>query len=214
MLLLAGTVLGLAHNQIGLQSRPVRGIPWRAVPPEPALERLAAADTSHAGAPVAPVEPTPRPRPASRPVDPPQTLIGEAEAQTRAPNVWKPDTSGPFVPETDKPVQITIQEAKLHFDAKTALFVDARSLSEYEGGHIPGAIRLTSDEALRTPDRVKALGGPYRSIVAYCNGGGCDASLELARVLVAAGYRRVMVYTGGFPEWDAAGLPVSRGVAR
>ncbi|MGE5178387.1 MAG: rhodanese-like domain-containing protein [Bacteroidota bacterium] len=101
--------------------------------------------------------------------------------------------------------------AKRLFDAKAALFLDARDPSEYEEGHIPTAIRLTRDEALQYPDRVKALGETSRPIVTYCNGGACEASLELARVLVDAGYRRVLVYTGGFPEWTAAGHSVARG---
>ena len=116
----------------------------------------------------------------------------------------------PFIPESDQPVRVKLATAKVFFDAGAALFIDARDASEYEEGHIPGAMRMTRDEALGDPDRVKALPVQGRPIVAYCDGGECEASLELAQALVGAGYRKVLVYAGGFPEWVAAGYPVER----
>ena len=232
ILIVAGAALGVAHNLIGLRSRPARGIPWRAAEPElPTLESLARLDSlaSAASPPVEPVPPRNEPGRQSHapPIpDPPKprpddTSNAPAQSDTRAaspspappPPPSKPPASVPFIPEMDKPIQITMDAAKRLFDAKAALFLDARDPSEYEEGHIPAAIRLTRDEALQYPDRVKALGETSRPIVAYCDGGACEASLELARVLVDAGYRRVLVYTGGFPEWAAAGHSVVRGSA-
>ena len=42
-----------------------------------------------------------------------------------------------------------------------------------------------------------------------CEGGECEASRELARTLVDSGFRKVLVYTGGFPEWAASGYAVT-----
>jgi rhodanese-related sulfurtransferase len=117
----------------------------------------------------------------------------------------------PFIPESDRPVRISLATTKSLFDAGAALFLDARDPSDYEAGHIPGALRLTRDEALGDPDRVKSLPVRGRPIVAYCSGGVCEASLELAQALVDAGYRKVLVYGGGFPDWEAAGYPVKQG---
>ncbi|MEK7329711.1 MAG: rhodanese-like domain-containing protein [Candidatus Eisenbacteria bacterium] len=100
---------------------------------------------------------------------------------------------------------------KRFFDARAALFIDARDPAEFEAGHIPGALRLTNAEAQGEPDRMKTLPVQGRPIIAYCEGGTCEASLELARTLIEAGHRKVLVYGGGYPEWAAAGHPVERG---
>jgi rhodanese-related sulfurtransferase len=117
----------------------------------------------------------------------------------------------PFIPESDQPIQAKLATVKTLFDAGAALFLDARDPEEYDAGHIPGALRLTRQDALSEPDRMKTLPVRGRPIVAYCAGGVCEASRDLAEVLVEAGYRKVLVYAGGFPEWAAAGYPVERG---
>jgi rhodanese-related sulfurtransferase len=99
-------------------------------------------------------------------------------------------------------------------DADAALFIDARDPAEFQAGHIPGAIRMTRDEALADPERTRGLPARGRPIITYCEGGSCEASLDLAKALVESGYRKVLVYAGGFPEWSAAGQPVERGSAR
>jgi rhodanese-related sulfurtransferase len=104
-----------------------------------------------------------------------------------------------------------ITTVKRFFDARAALFIDARDPAEYEAGHIPGALRLTNAEAQGEPDRLKSLPVQGRPIIAYCEGGACEASIELARTLIDAGYQKVLVYSGGYPEWSAAGYPVERG---
>ena len=120
----------------------------------------------------------------------------------------------PFIPDSDQPIQVQTATAKRFFDAQAALFLDARDPAEYGAGHIPGAVRLTSPEAHTEPDRVKALPVQGRPIICYCEGGDCEASLDLARALIEAGYRKVLVYMGGYPEWAAAGHPVEKGGAK
>jgi rhodanese-related sulfurtransferase len=119
--------------------------------------------------------------------------------------------SVPLIQERSRPVEIDLATAKSLFDGGAALFVDARDGAEFEAGHIPRAVRLTPNDALAEPERVRALAPGARPIVTYCEGGTCEASLDLARALVDAGYRRVLVYAGGFPEWAAAGHPIERG---
>jgi len=117
----------------------------------------------------------------------------------------------PFIPETDQPVQVKLGLVKRFFDAGAAMFIDARDPAEFEAGHIPGALRMAQADAAADPDRVKTLPVRGRPIIVYCEGGECEASLEMARVLIEAGYRKVLVYMGGFPEWSGAGHPVERG---
>ena len=103
---------------------------------------------------------------------------------------------------------------KRFFDARAALVLDARDPAEYEKGLIPGAIRLTNAEAQADPERLKALPVGGRPTIVYCEGGACEASLELARFLIESGFKKVLVYMGGYPEWEAAGHPVEKGSGR
>ncbi len=144
-----------------------------------------------------------------RPAPPESTSSSAAPAETQP--AARAATPLPFIPEMDRPIQVKLATAKTLFDAGAALFLDARDAGEFEAGHIPGAMRLTRDDALSDPERVKTLAARGQPIVAYCDGGTCEASLDLARALVDAGYRKVLVLSGGFPEWTAAGHPVERG---
>ncbi|HAS10148.1 MAG TPA: ArsR family transcriptional regulator [Acidimicrobiaceae bacterium] len=83
---------------------------------------------------------------------------------------------------------------------------DVRPASEYEAGHVPGAISVPPDEVQRrlddVPDGVE--------VVAYCRGRFCVYADDAVRALVAAG-RRAVRLDEGFPEWRRAGLPVAVG---
>ena len=153
---------------------------------------------------------TPPPTAARRAAPPEAPPATTTQPPSSATTPEKPPASAPFIPESDHPVRVKLSTAKIFFDTGAALFLDARDASEFEAGHIPGAMRLTREDALSEPDRVKELPVRGRPIVAYCDGGECEASLELAQALVGAGYRKVLVYAGGFPEWVAAGYPVER----
>jgi rhodanese-related sulfurtransferase len=133
-----------------------------------------------------------------------------AVAETAAPPAKPAALPVPVIPESDQPVRVKLSTTKILFDAGAALFLDARDAGEFEAGHIPGAIRMTREDALSQPERVKALPVNGRPIVAYCDGGACEASLELAQALIDAGYRKVLVYREGFPVWAASGYPVER----
>ena len=132
---------------------------------------------------------------------------------TNAPDAHLP-VPLPFIPESDKPIQVQLATAKKFFVAKAALFVDARDPAEYEAGHIPGAVRLTGPEANTDPAKIKALPVNNRPIICYCEGGACEASLDLAKTLIDNGYRKVLVYMGGFPEWAADNQPVEKGAGK
>jgi rhodanese-related sulfurtransferase len=240
MIVLGGAVLGLLYNGVGLATRPPRGIPWITAQQElPKLDDLIGPDSTTMSAEPDPVPgttaaPSTSPAPASTPSEPARAARGET--RTPAPPVppaagREPATPGtgtptsaalpeprrvplPFVPDSDQPIQVEIAMTKRFFDARGALFLDARDPAEYQKGHIPGAIRLTNPEAQNEPERVRALPVEGRPTIIYCEGGTCEASLDLARFLLESGFKKVMVYMGGYPEWEAAGHPVERGSGR
>ncbi len=128
-------------------------------------------------------------------------------------------TDPPQVPESGSSLPratrgdgfIGILEAKQHLDAGTAFFVDARLEKDYVAGHIPGAFSCPPEKfyAGAFPDIVNML--PRTStLVVYCGGGDCDASILVAKRLTEFGFASVLVCEQGFSGWTAAGLAVQR----
>lgn len=87
----------------------------------------------------------------------------------------------------------------------SAVALDVRSRAEWETGHIPGVEHVPLGEL---PDRLGEL--PLdRPLVVHCQGGGRSAIA--ASLLEARGAGEIVNLTGGFAEWERAGLPVERG---
>jgi rhodanese-related sulfurtransferase len=83
--------------------------------------------------------------------------------------------------------------------------LDVRPQEEYEAGHIPGAVSIPLDELRK---RVREL-PKSKQIVAYCRGPLCALAPEATRYLKSKGYR-VKRLVEGAPDWEAAGLPLTR----
>lgn len=107
-----------------------------------------------------------------------------------------------------EPVELATVRAQL---AAGAVLLDARSQELYAEGHIPGGRSLPLDEAELQLAGLQAEFPPETPLLTYCSGYGCPDSFDLAMLLIEAGYQRVMVFEGGFPEWRDAGLPVAKG---
>ena len=72
---------------------------------------------------------------------------------------------------------------------------------------MPGARNLpASASGIDVPAAILEM-PKNRAFVVYCEGGDCRSSLSLAKRLHEAGFRDVRVFTGGWDEWRAAGLP-------
>jgi rhodanese-related sulfurtransferase len=117
----------------------------------------------------------------------------------------------PVIPDVTGPLKLELATLKKLYAANAALVIDAREAPEYADGHISGALSLPYNDAMAEPERVKKLDPAGRPIVIYCSGGDCELSMDLAKVLIEAGKRKVLVYEGGFPEWQGAGMPVAKG---
>jgi rhodanese-related sulfurtransferase len=105
------------------------------------------------------------------------------------------------------PLPVELAEVR-ELQASTTLFIDARSRTAFAEGHLPGARSLPRGEEVAGVGALQAevaLGTP---LIIYCSGYDCNDSFALAESLIAAGYRHVRIFEGGFPEWRDAGLPV------
>ena len=87
--------------------------------------------------------------------------------------------------------------------------LDARPASEYEAGHIAGALSVPVDDL---PRRLREF-PKDKEYVAYCRGPYCVYADRAVEILRAHG-RRARRLVEGFPEWRAAGLPVESGSNR
>ncbi|RMF42942.1 MAG: rhodanese-like domain-containing protein [Deltaproteobacteria bacterium] len=130
--------------------------------------------------------------------------------------VWTGQGAGPATPattttETAIPEPVMLDQARELIRTKQAVIIDARIRELYLDGHLPGAISLPLEEADTGIGELAAGTGPDRPLLVYCNGYGCPDSFDLAKRLLESGWKRVMVFEGGFPEWHDAGLPVVRG---
>ena len=103
---------------------------------------------------------------------------------------------------TEIPELNSAQTAALR-DAQPIVLVDVREQSEWDAGHIPGALFVSKSYI---EQRIEAA-VPDRStkVVVYCAGG--VRSLFGAQTMKAMGYTDVASMSGGFQAWKAAGLP-------
>src|SRR5215211_7939031 len=85
------------------------------------------------------------------------------------------------------------------------IVLDVRPAAEYTAGHLPGAVSIPVGELAR---RLAELPGG-REVVAYCRGPYCAFAHEAVALLRQEGFsaRRL---EDGLPEWQAAGLAVTR----
>jgi rhodanese-related sulfurtransferase/DNA-binding transcriptional ArsR family regulator len=83
--------------------------------------------------------------------------------------------------------------------------LDARPANEYEAGHIAGAISVPIDEL---QERLRSLPRD-KEYVAYCRGPYCVYADRAVEQLTMS-RRRARRLIEGFPEWRAAGFPISQ----
>ena len=94
-----------------------------------------------------------------------------------------------------------------------ALAIDARLPELFAAGHIPQARSLPLAAIDQALPLFQAAVPVTTRLVIYCSGYGCPDSFDLAMRLLAEGYRDVLVFEGGIPAWQDAGLPVATGGA-
>jgi rhodanese-related sulfurtransferase len=212
-IVLTGVLLGLGYNSLALQGPPPhRGLPWISRPKVlDSLETMTTASPAPVGAETPSLASVPAPAPDPVPAPPVQKPAQEP-AGTAAATPPEPEVANPLdVPDVGRPLMVQLPKVKEFWDAHAALIIDAREPAEYAAGHIPGAINLPYDEVVSDPDRLEAVDPGGRPIICYCGGGSCEVSIHLAESLVYQhGKKRVLVFMGGWPDWESAGYPVEK----
>ena len=200
---LLGVALVCAVVSNGL-AEPQRRLAWLGAPIPPAAVLPAA-------------EPLPPPTPsANLPAAP------GAEAAKMTPRKSAPEAPAErpaaFALRPGQPVREIGSEEAAEAQRAGIPILDSRRSAEYELGHIAGAWSLpvweSSLEERLTEFEAKANPLPEAPLVLYCSGGGCEDSHLLASRLFKLGYRNLLIYRDGYPDWVAKGRPTTTGTAR
>ncbi len=108
--------------------------------------------------------------------------------------------------ESSQVMSVETLSASLAAGGPEAPFViDVRQASEFEAGHVPGAIHIGAGDL---PERLDDL--PRDRPIATVCASGYRASVAVS-LLRAAKFKRVASVRGGIPDWEAAGLPLEYG---
>lgn len=108
---------------------------------------------------------------------------------------------------------ITPEELKGWVDAKKMIVIlDNRPVEEFEKEHIPGAIRLNSDDLLEKAQLAADAGLKADDVIAcYCNGEKCWRSPAVAVMLKNLGHKEIYWLRSGLPGWVKKGYETAEG---
>ncbi len=126
---------------------------------------------------------------------------------------------GHFTPAALAGVERIDAAATQRLMAQGAQLVDVRTANEYKAKRIPGAVLASYIEksvkeatyvaSLDDFSAADSLDKSKPSIFA-CNGAECWKSYKASQQAIARGFKKVYWLRGGLPEWEAAGLPVTK----
>lgn len=114
--------------------------------------------------------------------------------------------------EHEEPISIADFDRAYRFiDNKEGIILDARNPREYVEGHIPGAYLLYCYNMNEYYPKLEERLRESPALLLYCSDINCDDSDFLANELFSMGYEPILLYKGGFEDWKAHQLPVSKG---
>jgi rhodanese-related sulfurtransferase len=97
---------------------------------------------------------------------------------------------------------IDLVEARRLLSTQAATFIDARIATDFNKGHIPGALNLFADAPAAEKHGLASQLGPDRKTVVYCSDSDCPLAADLAADLYYLGVRDIAVFPGGWAEWS------------
>ena len=99
--------------------------------------------------------------------------------------------------------EVSPPEADALREAKAATLVDVREASEWDQGHVPGAVHISKSYI---EQQIEAAVPDHEApVVLYCAGG--VRSAMAADTLAQLGYTNVISMSGGFNRWKDSGIP-------
>ena len=106
--------------------------------------------------------------------------------------------------------RISIEALRVMLKDNQAICIDARNSTAYGEGHIPGAISVPFDNLDQSMSTHLEVFSSNKPIVLYCGSVDCGLSDLLADKLIALGFVKVMVFSGGWDAWKKTEQPTKR----
>ena len=97
-----------------------------------------------------------------------------------------------------------VEDVRAMVEQNTHLLLDARSVADYDRGHIPGALSLPQTQLDTYYPEILPLLTPDQPLLVYCSGLECDESLLLSAYLREQGFTNVTLFVGGYQAWSKA----------
>ena len=94
--------------------------------------------------------------------------------------------------------RVNQQQLKDHVIGKKVQLVDVRSLSEYEEGHIEGALNFNVMDRKKFMKQIETL-DKNSPVYLYCKSG--VRSKNAAELLKLEGFVEIFDYSGGYDDW-------------
>jgi len=117
------------------------------------------------------------------------------------------DDECPIPLDLASPQEINLDVAKCFYD-KGVSFLDARDEEIFLNGTIKGSINIPFNDF--DPGYVEDYYIDQDVLyVIFCDGGECTLGADLAEVLFELGYTNLLLYEGGYPEWERNQYPIN-----
>ncbi|MHB0927527.1 MAG: ArsR/SmtB family transcription factor [Candidatus Nanopelagicales bacterium] len=129
-----------------------------------------------------------------------RTLVGLAEHHISEVKALADD----FFEHADGTRPVSFTELDQMSRTGEVIIVDVRPASEFEAGHVDGAVNIPVAELA---NRISELPNDA-NIVAYCRGPYCVMAATAVTKLRQSGFDAVRM-DGGYPEWREAGRPIA-----
>jgi rhodanese-related sulfurtransferase len=103
---------------------------------------------------------------------------------------------------------LTQTRALLQDKPGVARAIDVRTPADYAAAHIPGAQNLDLAMVSENKDSIDPALARYKTLVVYGQDPGSGSARAMAKRLMRAGHKGVLMFSGGMAEWTGAGLKV------
>jgi rhodanese-related sulfurtransferase len=115
----------------------------------------------------------------------------------------------PYAPENIQDVRIVNAEQVIEMVLSNPdlIVIDSRKKTEYQKGHIEGAINILNTR-LKRQDLESISPDKSSEILFYCNGARCLRSSDSIKKAKNWGYNNLIWFRGGWKEWTEKRLPV------
>lgn len=107
---------------------------------------------------------------------------------------------GNFRYEKDGVTFVTFEGLKKLISEKKAVVIDVLSEESFQKDHIESAVNIPLGKIEN--DAEKIIPDKSKTVVTYCSGYLCSASVSAAKKLKSLGYQDVLDYKGGLSEWQ------------